>query len=150
MFSQGIKSITASSRLLCTKQVFAKDKKCFSFVRPNLTPSTPQGNQGKWSNKLLFFGLPLLAAVPLIGQYSKHEDVVVPGEHEKTKTRIGETIAGVVQSHTPMREFSTHLSSIECESGNMDKQITVHNISATLTRILCSLSPWILTKKMLG
>jgi len=70
-----------------------------------------------------------LAAAPLFGHWDKKAENVektVPGEPETWKSRAGETIAEVVQSHAPINEFHTHLTDIACTCLNPDNQFPVH------------------------
>jgi len=67
-----------------------------------------------------------LAAIPLIGRDEEDKGPHTPGEKEKISTRIGEKLAKVVQKHSPINEFDTHLTAVLVDSRNPDKQVPVH------------------------
>jgi len=50
----------------------------------------------------------------------------VPGDPITWKSTAGETVAEVIQSHTPVKEFRTHLSAIVCPCTELKKQFPVH------------------------
>jgi len=76
---------------------------------------------------LVGFGL-MAATVPMFGGMGKKEDVEgdTPGDRERTKTKVGEGISSLFQSHAPMNSFKTHLCSIFLKPGDWNKQIPVH------------------------
>jgi len=85
--------------------------------------SLPNDSKFSWKAGALFGTA--LAAIPWIGK-EEDEGPLVPGSKEKLKTKIGETIAEVVQTHHPVNEFYTHLTGVLCEARNPEKQIPVH------------------------
>jgi len=67
-----------------------------------------------------------LAALPFQSKDEEDKGPHVPGEKEKVSTKIGETFARVVQKHSPVNEFDTHLTAVLVDSRNPDKQVPVH------------------------
>jgi hypothetical protein len=49
-----------------------------------------------------------------------------PGDSETVKSYTGETVASLVQSHSPINAFKTHVSTIKLYGSNPDRQISVH------------------------
>jgi len=68
----------------------------------------------------------LLATAPMLMKTKQDNEGRVPGDRETYKTRIGETLASITQSHTPMNEFHTHTVEIPMVVGKTDKQLITH------------------------
>jgi hypothetical protein len=57
---------------------------------------------------------------------AEHKTDNVPGERESAKTRAGESMASMIQSFTPLKQFDTYVTSIRCYGNNPKRQIPVH------------------------